>query len=601
MDEGNGGGGFRVATKGSADASPTPPAPQLDLDILRQQQRRLKIGRFTQWLIQNAALAAVLVLVVPPVAMLLYGSVRDAPPGRPGSFTLDNYIEAFTDPRYVGSLKNTLIMASAVMIVASVLGTVLAWIVFRTNLAGRRIIMLAVTVSFFFPNFIGAIAWAILASPNAGIMNIFLRNISENWGINIYSMPGIIWVLVLSYLPYTFMFCSGPFQAMDPALEDAARTCGASNFKVAMTVTLPLVRYSILSAAMLIFVHSMGVFGVPAILGQPAGIYVLATRLRRLTEDYPQNLALAAAIGMLMVGLTCVMLILQRRYLRGSNVTSITGRGYRPTLVDLGRYRYLALGFCAIYLFFAVLLPTATIFFRSLVPYFAPEQGEPLHLGFDNYRKVLFEYPITGRAFANSLLLSGVGGAVAVILCTVVAYLIIRGTKFTARVLDIVSTIPIGVPGLVIGAGLLWAYLRFPIGVYGTMWIMFLSYMCRYLPFGVNSISSSLVQIDKELEEASYSSGATWFSTMRHVIVPLIWPAMVGAYVLLFVDFFKELSSAVLLYSTGNEVISVAIWDLYENSEWGMAAALAMISLVIVYGLLALILIFRPSTLKTVQ
>lgn len=559
-------------------------------------QASARRGRVAEWVVKNVGLLAVLFLVLPPIAMLLYGSFQSAPPGAGGDFTLEKYLGIFTEPRYIGAIKNTLIIAAFVSLSSTVLGTALAWVVFRTDVPGKRFFTVMITVSFFFPSFISALAWAILASPRAGI----LATLFPGAGINIYSVTGIVWVLMLSYLPYSFLFCSGPFQAMDPSLEDAARMSGASNMRVAFTVTLPLARYSILSAGALIFVHSMGVFGVPAILGQPAGIYVLATRLWRLTKDHPTDLAMAAALGTLMIAFTAVFILIQRRFLKGREYTSVTGKGYQPMLARLGRFRYPALIACLGYVALAVVLPIAVITFRSLVPFFAPGQGEALRMGLDNYRGLLFTYPITGRAFRNSLLLSGLGGLSAVFLCVIVAYIIVRTRWRLRRLLDVVSTLPIGVPGLVIGAGLLWVYLRFPLGLYGTMWILLLSYTARYLPYGVNNISGSLVQIDAELEEAAQISGASWLRTMRTIVLPLIGPALISTYMLLFVDFFKELSSAILLYTTGNEVVSVAIWDLYENAEWGMASALSMLALVAVYGLLAIILIWRPQAIRGV-
>lgn len=553
----------------------------------------VKKRNWTEWLVQYASLAVVGYLVIPPIGMLIYGSFRTESPFVPGEWTLDNYVAVVTDKVYLDAMINTVWIAGCVAVLATCMGTVLAWTVYRTNMPLKRTLTLLITASFFFPSFISAMAWAILGSPKAGLLTELLRPLGIH--LNMYSLTGIIVVMTISYLPYAFLFTTGPFQALDPSLEESAKLAGASEARVFFSITLPLVRYSVLSAGLLVFVSSLGVFGVPAILGTPAGEWVLATRLWSLTRFYPANHPMAAAIGISLVVITVLALLLQRKFLAKRQYTTITARGYRPSTIDLGKWRFGALAVCLAYVALGVVIPVVTIAFRSLVPFISP--GEPLTFSFDAYHRVLTEYPVTMRAFKNSLILSGGGGLIGLTLCTIVAYLIVKSRMKSRRVLDVVSTIPVAVPGLVIGAGLVWAYLTFPIGIYGTLWILMLSYVTRYIPYGVATISSNLVQLDDALEEAAYVSGATWLRMMWDVILPLLRPALLATYVILFVDFFKELSSAILLYTHGNEVISVAIWDLYDASEWGMASALALMALVVVYGLLGLVFAFDPKAI----
>lgn len=578
--------------------APSPAGPSsttlLERPPTSNLRRALSRGNLGRWFVRNTALVAVVVLVAPPIGALLYGSLRTAPPGEPSPFVLDNYVAVFTDTRFSSALTNTLIVSASVSIVCMVLGTFFAWVIHRTNVPLKRTLTLLITMSFFFPSFISAMAWAILASPRAGIFNQLLGD--SGFRLNVYSLAGIIWVMVLSYLPYAFLFTSGPIQSIDPSLEESARMAGASEPKIFLTITLPLVQYSVLSSGLLIFVHSLGVFGVPAVLGTPAGIWTLATRMWGLTQFYPSNYPLAAAIGLVLVAFAVIAMAVNRWYLGRRRYTSITARGYRPGLVDIGRWRHLCFAVVVVYATLAVLVPAVTIFVRSLVPYISP--GEPLTISFDAYREALFGLPAAPRAFRNSLWLSAGGGLAALLLCTVVAYFIVKDRYRARRLLDALSTIPIAVPGLVIGMGLLWFYLRSPFPVYGTMWILLLSYVARYLPYGVNTISSSLVQLDDALPEASYVSGAGWVSMMRTIVVPLIRPALFGAYLIFFVDFFKELSSAVLLYRHGNEVLSVMIWDLFANGHWAVASALALISLVIVYAILIVVYVARPQAIS---
>jgi iron(III) transport system permease protein len=558
-----------------------PEAPGAPPSLLERATARAGRGYLVQLVVQAVVYAAVAYLVLSPVALLLYGSVRTAAPGAEGAFTLANFREILS-PRYLGALENTLLLGASTAVLCTVVGTALAWLVFRTDMPGRRWLGILITSTFYFPSFLTAEAWGILLAPKSGLLNNLARVVLPDLeGVNIYSLGGMVWVTALAYVPYTFLFLAGPFQSMDPALEEAAAMSGASRKRIVFTVTLPLVSYAILSGALLTFILAVGLFGVPAIIGMPAQIYVLVTQIYSLLEFYPSNYQVAAALAVLLMGVTVVAVWVQR-YITGRRAhTTITGKGYRPRPFPLGAIKWAAFALCVGYFVLAVLLPTLALLYVSLQRFYTGTL-DLSRFTLHNYREILFSYPITWRAFRNSIVLSAGGATVAILLSALVSYMVIKGRMRTRGLLETLTMLPAAVPGLVISVGLLWAYVQSPI--YGTIVILLVSYVTHYLPQGFRVVSSNLVQMDDALEESARVSGASWLRTLKDVVVPLIRPALVSGWLLLFVAFFRELSSAVLLYSHGNEVLSVAIWDLHQNGNLGMLSALAILMLLVVYG-----------------
>lgn len=550
-------------------------------ELLQGVRESFQRGYATQRLVQWMTYLTVAYLVLSPLLLLAYGSVRTAPPGAEASFTLENFRQIL-DPRYLTALGNTLILGVSVAIICAGLGTLLGWLVFRSDMPARGLMAVLITSTFYFPSFLTAEAWAILLAERSGLINNMVRAIfPEFGGLDIHSMGGMIWVSAISYVPYTFLFLAGPFQSMDPSMEEAAAMSGASRWRIVFTITLPLVSYAILSGALLTFILAVGLFGVPAIIGMPAQIYVLATQIYSLLEFYPSNYQVAAALSVLLM-LVTIIAVWAQRYITGrQSYTTITGKAYRPRLVELGRLRGLAFAICIVYFVIAVLLPTLALLYASLQRFYTGVLDFS-QLTLHHYYEVLFVYPITGRAFVNSLILSAGGATVAVVLCVLIAYIVLKSTLRGRATLETLTMLPAGVPGLVISVGLLWAYIRSPI--YGTVFILLVSYVTHYLPQGFRIVSSNLIQMDDSLEESARVAGATWLRNLRDIVLPLIRPALVSGWLLLFVAFFRELSSAVLLYTHGNEVLSVAIWDLHQNGNLGMLSALAIIMLAAVYA-----------------
>ena len=539
-------------------------------------------GDIMQWLVQGTVWLVVGYLVLSPIAMLVYGSFRTAPPMAEGGFTLTNF-DVILSGNYIEAFWNTIVVGVGTAIGCAVVGTLLAWLVFRTDMPGRGVLAILLTSSFFFPSFLTAEAWVALLAPKSGMLNnVFRLAVPDFAGFDIHTLGGIVWVATLAYVPYTFLFLAAPLQSIDPSFEEAAAVSGAKRARVVFTVTLPLVSYAILSGALLTFILAVGLFGVPAVIGMPAQIYVLATKIFQLLEFYPSNYQVAAALSVMLMAVTIAAIWLQRYIVGRRAHTSITGKGYRPRPMPLGRLRWPAFALCVTFFGLAVVLPLLALLYLSFTRFYTGILDFS-HMTLDHYYKILFEYPITGRAFWNSFVLSTVGATVAIGLCTIVSYIVIKGRSRSRGLLETITMMPAAIPGLVIAVGLLWAYIRSPI--YGTVLILLVSYVTHYLPQGFRIVSANLIQMDSALEESARVSGASWLMTLKDIVVPLIRPAMVSGWLLLFVAFFRELSSAVLLYTHGNEVLSVAIWDLHQNGNLGMLSALAILMLIVVYAM----------------
>jgi len=536
--------------------------------------------------VQLAVVLVLCVLIIYPAYVLFADSFVD----RAGELSLVWYIEAYTDPRNYQAILNTLIIASGASLFATTFGTFMAWAVVRTDVPGWRIIEAASIIPFISTPFIGALAWILLASPQTGLINQLWRILFDTSEplLNIYGVWGIVMVEALYEMPFVFLIVAGALRSMDPTLEEASMSSGAGIWKTTWRVTLPLVLPAILGGGLLVFVLAAEQFGVPAVLGTPARIRVLTTSIWDTQSVYPPKYGLGASLCVTLLLISMIGLWLQRRMLGTRSYTTVGGKGARPRRIALGPLRWAVFGVCFAYLLLAVILPYATIFLSSIRTIWTQDfRWEQLTL--QNYSWVLFEYPITQRALFNSLYLAVVGATVCIIFCALLSFLSLRTRLPGRKALDYLAMLPMAFPGIVLAVGLLRAWISPPLVLYGTIWILFVAYITRYLPYGVRSTSATLVQIHPELEESSLISGASWFQTFRRVTLPLLKPGLVSGWILLFVSFTRELSASVLLYSPGNEVISVAIYDMWEQGDFRPLSALAFIQIAIALAMLAIV------------
>lgn len=524
-------------------------------------------------------------LVLYPIGWLVRGSLIegiDQP-----TFTLQWYVQAFTTSTLLNAIINTFIFAVGSTLVAMVFGVSIAWITSRTNVPLARPLELVSIVPFINIPYVGAVAWTLLAAPSIGFINKALRFLlvmdATKGPLNIYSTPGMIWVMGLYSAAYVFLFTSSALRRMDPAYEEVARISGKNIFQTTLTITLPLTAPAILSGALLSFVVAFGNFGIPSVLGVPKGISLLATEMYKLTNSFPPRMEQASALGMILLLVSIVGIWLHGRILRGKDYAIITGRNYKPARLDLGRWRWLAFAICLFYVLVAVVLPMLSLIYGSLINFWTTS-FDPKIFTLDNFRYVLFDYKKTWTSIGNSFLLAFVAATTITILTVIAAYIVERTKSRLRGALNYLTILPLGIPGAALAVGMLMAYLRPPLILYGTIWILAIGYITHFTPFGMRSATSAIGQVHRELEESSTIAGASWLRTFRKITLPLILPSVVAGWTLLFIISVRELSTSVFLFSPGKEVIAVSIFELYDVGRNPRVAAFSVI--LVVFSLL---------------
>ncbi len=542
------------------------------------------IGRGAQGLLHGAAVTAGLVLVAGPVLTTIGRGLIDND-AEPLQLTLANFAKLVGDAGVRQAALNTLIAGVGATLFSTVLGSTLAWIVSRTDIPGRRWFEIFNLVPFFLSPYVGAMSWLYLAAPHAGIIQKLAQQnlgLSLDW-LNLYSVPGVIWVLSLFYTPYIYLLVIGPLRSMDGALEDAARVHGASFATTLRRITLPLVAPALLSGALIVFVTSAGLFDVPLALASPRGIHMLPTEIYAAVQ-YPSDFGRASALGALVMAVTIVIAIVQQRYIARRRFDTITGKGYRPRPVRLGPLaRASALGFEVIFLLASVILPILALLMVALSRLWTGNIrfGQ---MSLANFHYVLFNYGLTQTALENSVFLAVCGATIGVALGCLQAYYVQRRAGWAGRIVAPILSLPLGIPGIIVGLGFLVLLIGTPL--YSTIWILLVAYVAHFFPFALRGLSAMLLALNPELEQSARAHGATWLQTMRYVMVPLMRPAVIAAWLMLFVILIRELGSTILLYAQGTETISVAL-VLLSDRNFGYVAALAIAQVVLLLGAFA--------------
>ncbi len=527
-----------------------------------------------------ATFAITAFLIVTPLGALLLGSFQTGSPGMKTTFTWKNWSDLGSG-NIVHTLLITCFISAATAVLSTIGGAILTWLVYRSDFRFKRSLVAAVGLSFFFPGFILAMAWVILASPG-GIFNEIL---DIEW-FDIYSIGGIIWIQVLHIIPFAFFTLRGPMISMDSSLEEAAYSSGAHPWAVIRRITLPLMIFPLLSSLLLCFVLSVEQFAIPAMVGIPGHVNTLATELYLLTSFSPPNTGLAAAVGLTMSAVTGLSIFLQRQIIRRHDAPTVTGRGYDVRPLALGRWHAAAEVLCLVFVAMSFIIPAMALIYTSGIKFFV---SNPMEASWTwrNYRQI-WESPGTIRAFWNTLIVAGGGAIVGLILGTLIAWFTHRLKPPGYRALDILASLPFGVPGIVIGLGFLWAYVWLPI--HGTLLVLIFCYVARFLPYATETIGAQIVQLDKVLEEAAFVSGANRLVSFRRIVLPLLRPALQSGYFLLFIAYFREIAAAALIYTASTQVLSISIWAFFENANWGVASALSIVATVITVSLMAMVM-----------
>jgi iron(III) transport system permease protein len=525
----------------------------------------------------------VTLLVVLPLAAVAIGAAMEA-----GGLSARPFLAVLGETRIIG---NTVLVGVGTTVMAVAVGGLLALALARINTPGRALLSQLVTIPLYVTPLLTAIAWSWLGSPRGGLINLLCRRLlGIDSLVNLHSAGGIVFVAGLAYVPLPFLLIGAALRGMDPALEESARIHGASTTVALRLVTLPLVLPAILGSALLVLVQSMGLFSVPAVLGMPSGFYVAGTEIYRLLNTSPVRVSQAAAWGLLLLAVTAALVWAQSQFLSRRAYVTVTGKAFRPRILEIGSFRYgLALG-AWLYVTAAVLLPVATLVWAALVNFITIDV-RLMTFDLRHFRYVLFEYPKTYLAMENSLVLGAAAATCATALGLGVGWVIVRARSRARAYLDQVSMFPLAMPSMVLALGLLWVYVRASLlPIYGTIWILLIAYVTHYLPLGVRAGSAALRQLHRELEDAARMTGASWMKTIRWITFPLTRPTLVAAWTLLFVLSMQEISSSILLYTSRTTVLAVAVFDLWEAGNVNALAALSVIQLVITFVALAVLI-----------
>lgn len=538
-------------------------------------------------------------LSLSPTLMLFYGSFLSKPLGVPGNFTLSHYIRAYSDPLTYQLLLNSFVFAAGSSVLATILAGAVAWISVRTNAPFRKFFELTAIIPNIFPPVMLAVAWTVLLSPRTGLINRFLMDLLglDNAPFNIYSMGGMVFVEALITTPLAFLILSASLYSMDPSLEESARVAGSSNLQIAWRITFPIVRPALLAAATLNFVRAIESFDTPAIIALPARIEVFTTKIyREAVGAFPPDQNMAAAYGVSLLAITMVFVYFYRRLTsRSERYVTVTGRGYRPAVIDLGRWRYFASAIAALILLLIVVLPFAVLLYVSFVTYLHVPGAKTWNLlTLEHYRSNLTDGR-TYRALQNSIFLAVVGATLCMLLASVTAYVTTKTRAKGRGLIEALSFIPWAFPGTALAIGLLWTYVYIPLPIYGTIWILMIGYITRFLPYGLRAMSSTIVQIHDELEDASKACGAGFISTFRRVLLPLMRPGFIAGWIILATIYLREFSTSVFLYSPGSEPIGPLLYHFYVDGNYG-----PMCSLAIVVSLVSVVLIIAARRLGKV-
>jgi iron(III) transport system permease protein len=527
-------------------------------------------------------------LVVYPVLTLLLGALTDTNPVVEGfslrHLSITHFLAVLVNPNVAEALFNTLVVCGGGTLIAVVIGLAFSWIVVRTNTPFKGFIAAASILPLFAPPLVAGVAWSILGSPKTGLINTMFKWAHLDWHVDFYSLWGLVFVFGLYYAPYVYMFTSSALRNMDPSLEEAAEISGASAFATLFSVTFPLIMPAIVSGMLLSFIVMLGIYGIPAVLGAPTNISVLTTYIFKLTNWSPPLYNTAAAVAIILMMVTGALVLLQQKVLSGRSYTTVAGKAFRPRRLDLGPWRWLTFALGLVYLLVVVVLPTLALivaafrkfmFIRDAASLFDMRQYSLMHF------YSIFDNPLTVRSIYNAIEVGIITAVAGGTLAFAIGYTIHRTQAAGRRGIDVVATLPVAIPGLVIGVAYLWAWIGIPGGLYGTIWILALAFIARFMPDTVKALSTSFLQIHRELEEAAWVCGKGMLGTIRTIVLPLARPGVIASMTLLFVLAIRELGSSLFLYTTNTMVMSVLLLDYYEGGNLGKTAAFSLVQTVL--------------------
>jgi iron(III) transport system permease protein len=525
-----------------------------------------------------------LLLTVYPLTTLFYGSVHTTPPGMAGGYSLEGYAKVFR-LQNLEILWNSVFIAFTKSAIAVALAVLFAWIIARTDTPFRGALEVLITLPFFIPPIITATAWDLLGNPKIGTVNLFWRWLTGTDAtlVNVYSYGGIIWHMVQHTTPFVFLLIVDSFRAMDPSLEESSRMSGATPMQTFWRITLVLMLPVTTSAFILSFVRGIEAFESALFFGTPDNIQVLVTEIYRAihfdaTPDYQYATALAVSVMVFLF----TLVFIQWRLLGGRSFHTVTGKGYSPGIIKLGRWRWVTFGVCALFFVLAVLLPLGQLLIGSFFRFIGFYSWEMLTL---EHWQAVFENRTVWRGFKNTMILGVLGATATMMLGGVVAYVTVRTRWRGRRLVESLAWLPWMMPGMVLGVGLLWGYaiIPGPIQIYGTIWALLLAYVTLGTPLSVRIMAGSYEQLSYDLEECSRVHGASWLKTLWYILIALSWPAFAVGWTLTFFGIMRELSASVLLYAVNAEVLSVVMLNLWISARQEQVMVIGLLTLLLVF------------------
>jgi len=527
--------------------------------------------------------AAVLcVLIILPMTWLVYYSFVD----RDGTFTLENFVRLATDPTFVDPLITTVIIAVSSSVICCAFAAPMGWLVARTDMPLGGVVRALVTASFVTPPFLGAIAWELLAAPNSGLINKTWRALTgaemDSYLFNIYTLPGLIFVISCYTFPYVFVLVANALDRIPGDLEDASSILGGRAWTTARRITIPLAMPALLAGALVAFLQAMTLFGSPAILALPAGFHTMTTKIWSLFQ-FPPKLELAAAASLPLLVLTIVLLRAESMVLGRRGYSVVSGKQGDPRLVQLGWFKWVALGLVFLILMCPIFLPYAALInaaFSRVASQFIWFDNFTFH----NFDFVFFQLSATKLAVKNTFILGILSATIGTILAVVISYVTARKAIAGHRALGFLATAPVAIPGIVLGVGLFLSYARPPFVLYGTLWILLIAFITIALPSAYQQMQSAFRSVHADLEDAGRILGATRLRTLRDITAPLLRTSVIATWCFIFVGVMRELSAAVILFTSETKVISVLIFDLKESGDLGAIAVLGLAMLVITFA-----------------
>ena len=506
-----------------------------------------------------------------------------------GSFSLETFARLYTYQLNLDALTNTLIAAGCTMVLGTLLAFPLAWLVGRTNLYGKKFFRALFVLTYMVPPYVGAMAWLRLLNPNVGTINQWLRALfalsDEPGPLNVYSLPGMIWVLTSFYYPYAFITISRAMEKMDPSLEEASRISGSSPLKTLFTITLPMMMPSLISGALLVFVSAASCYGIPSIIGSPGRVHTVTTRIVEYVALGQQGLNDATGMAVFLMVLAVIILFISDVVLAKRQYITVSGKSVRPAIVDLRKWRVPLTVIVSLFAVIVIFIPFATIFSTSFKIDVGKSMFAPENFTLANWTTV-FGRTETANSLKNSLLFAAVTATVGIVIACTMSYLLQRTRIRGRKIPDFLITLGSGTPSVVIALGLIMTMKgNFGINIYNTAYIMIIAYTIKYLMMGMRTVVSAMSQIHVSLEECSQVAGATWTRTMFKITGPLIFPSIAAGWFLIFIPSFYELSMTTLLYSSTTKTIGFQLYEYWTFTSQPMSCAMAFGILLIVVAL----------------